>query len=550
MLICGLKLTHDGGISLINDGRLLVQIDTEKVANNGRYSSGDFDSLVNYLDSEGIQASDIDSYAIDGWHPVAANVRSEVRTTVDGRWRRLPLAGYAGSASNPLDEALSVSSRGLSYRSFPHICSHLMSAYCTSPFASEGEDSYILVWDGGMRPTLYFWSYRNCSLARVGTLLPAYGSVYADFAAYFPPFATESIPNRWDSWPELDRMAPLSSAGKVMAYSALGTVDRVLARQMADVLIEENQTSETVLLRMVRVGRAYEGPVENLFSTVQEVMGRALVSALQRTAASHGHRSVNLCFVGGCALNLLWNRTLRVDSGFERVWVPPFPNDSGSALGVACAEMVMRGGGPSLDWNVYAGPHLAAPPPGGWPCSTSELAELLHATGQPVVILHGRAELGPRALGNRSILAAPIGAGMRSMLNDIKGREPYRPVAPICLEELSDQIFSPGGHDPYMLFAHSVRPEWVGRIPAAVHVDGSARLQTVSDRDNPVLAEILRSYHKLSGIPVLCNTSANYSGSGFFPDVRSALEWGRAPYVWSDGLLFDGTDSAGSAPTG
>jgi len=88
-----------------------------------------------------------------------------------------------------------------------------------------------------------------------------------------------------------------------------------------------------------------------------------------------------------------------------------------------------------------------------------------------------------------------------------------------------------------MLFDHAVRPEWVTRVPAIVHTDGTARLQTVGP-DNDVLHRLLVEYERLSGVPVLCNTSANFAGCGFFPDVTSAMRWGRVPKVWSDGTLY------------
>jgi carbamoyltransferase len=164
---------------------------------------------------------------------------------------------------------------------------------------------------------------------------------------------------------------------------------------------------------------------------------------------------------------------------------------------------------------------------------------VLHKTGEPVVLLHGRAELGPRALGGRSIIAPAADPAMKQRLNDIKKREHYRPVAPICLAEHAPGIFSPGTPDPYMLFDHEIRPDWRDQIPAVIHLDGTARLQTVGPSDDPMLRELLAVYHDLSGIPVLCNTSANLHGSGFFPDVASALNWGKVRYVWTGGILHE-----------
>ena len=159
-------------------------------------------------------------------------------------------------------------------------------------------------------------------------------------------------------------------------------------------------------------------------------------------------------------------------------------------------------------------------------------------TNKPVIILNGRAELGPRALGSRSIIAAATMPQMKELLNKVKLSGYYRPVSPICLASVAPQIFDPGKPDPYMLFDHYVREEWVELIPAIVHVDKTARLQTVSSSDSPVLESILKEYYKLSGIPELCNTSANYNGSGFFHDVTSAMQWSKIDMIWKDGVLY------------
>ena len=200
----------------------------------------------------------------------------------------------------------------------------------------------------------------------------------------------------------------------------------------------------------------------------------------------------------------------------------------------------------SLEWNVFSGPNVKESEilP-GWSkkdCSIDELAQLLHDSNEPVVVVNGYAELGPRALGNRSIIAAPVRKEMKSILNYVKNREDYRPVSPICLESESAKIFEPGGYDPYMLFDHIVKEDWVDRIPAVIHLDGSARLQTMSNEQNPITTALLESYYRISNIPLLCNTSANYNGKGFFPDVKSVMEWGRVNYIWSNETLYEKED--------
>ena len=166
------------------------------------------------------------------------------------------------------------------------------------------------------------------------------------------------------------------------------------------------------------------------------------------------------------------------------------------------------------------------------------MAEILHVFDEPMVHISDRAELGPRALGNRSIIAPAVNPSMKVRLNQVKNREEYRPVAPICMEEEAAAIFSPGNSDPYMLFDHKVKPEWMDKVPAICHIDGTARLQTISRDSNPRVYELLAAYKELSGVPVLCNTSANYSGKGFFPDVESVIKWDKVNMVWSNGKLY------------
>lgn len=543
MLICGLKLTHDGGAALVEDGELRFQVDSEKVDNNPRFISGDFDYLLDALAVEGISLTDIDAIAIDGWHPTTGSGTSVIGTNLRREWTQLTLAGYhESSAPDDLLRGIFVGDVPVPYTSYYHVAGHVFSSYCTSPFAQRGQEAFVLVWDGGMRPRLYFCRTADASPVPLGAILPVAGNLYADFAVHFEPFHEESVASPWSHVSGQTRVAKLSCAGKVMAYTALGSVDDRLGRAFEKCITAAGFAQagpEHYFPALLRVAREYPGSSADILATLQAVLGRMLIECLRTHVDRSGYHSGNLCFAGGCALNVHWNRWIRDRAGFLDVWVPPFPNDSGSAVGVACAEMLKRGGSPGLKWSVYSGPRLRNPPPEGRPCSTRELAELLYLTDDPVVILHGRAEVGPRALGNRSILATCTDARMKERLNKIKRREEYRPIAPVCLERRSQEIFDPGTRDPHMLFAHNVRDSWKDRIPAVVHLDGSARLQTVSAYDNLVLTEVLEAYADLSGVPVLCNTSANLSGSGFFPDVNSALSWGEVRYVWAEGMLYD-----------
>jgi carbamoyltransferase len=157
------------------------------------------------------------------------------------------------------------------------------------------------------------------------------------------------------------------------------------------------------------------------------------------------------------------------------------------------------------------------------------VADVLAADGV-VAWFQGRSEFGPRALGHRSLLADPRNPGTTARLNAVKGRESFRPVAPMVLAERAAEIFSGRLPSPYMLFTHRVDGEWRDRIPAVVHVDATARIQTVDRDDEPLMAAVLERFEERTGVPVVVNTSLNTAGRPMVDDPRDALEcFGSAP---------------------
>lgn len=568
MIVCGLKLTHDGAVAVLDGNRLIFSTEMEKLANNRRYSQvQDLTVVPQLLADHGLKVDDVDAWVVDGWDGADTgsvalhNEGTPLELTLapyreNDVVRSLLQPGYAG--------VLPIGGEILPYRSYVHVAGHLASAYGSSPFATAGQPAVVLIWDGGLFPRLYFVG-TDGGVDNGGELFPLIGHSYATAAHHFGPYRRED---------EAETVDDLGVAGKLMAYVALGTARPEIQAVLAETFHEhfEADTPRVAAYRReIRgVGSNGERSMRHVHAFFRDVRARleptgagaedVLASVhqfledllVERTVARvrhwRGDGPHNLCFVGGCALNIKWNSALRAHPLFTDVWVPPFPNDSGSAIGTATAHLATLGGGtagriPALDWSVRLGPALGPVGglPAGWtssPCDPAELARYLHETGRPVVVLDGRAELGPRALGGRSILAAATDPAMKDELNAVKDREHYRPVAPICLVEHAPAIFDPGTPDPYMLFDHRVRPDWLDRVPAIVHLDGTARLQTVAQADAPVLHRILAEYHRLSGIPVLCNTSANHHGRGFFPDVASALEWRRVDAVWSDNRLY------------
>lgn len=564
MLICGIKATHDAGVALIQDGALLASIEVEKLNNGRRYSPlARLDAVDEIVRAAGVDPAAVDRFVIDGWHPTPGGTSATVQLAEGADPAVLPVAPYVeGADGDPLAryEFGPVNFGGglvSGYSSYHHATNHVLGCYCTSPFAARGEDAVVVIWDGGMLPTAYQVSVRGGRTVRaLGPLLPVHGYVFADFCRQFGPF-DRARPEDDHAPDAVERY--LEVAGKAMAYAGLGTATGAVYARFAELFADwpSNNPGHDgfELAQKIRANQDQffpGGTDADIIAGIQDYLGRALLRATTDLVRTHfGGVLPNLCLGGGCALNIKWNTRLRESGVFKEVWIPPFPNDSGAAIGTACCEMFVRDERHVLEWDTFRGPTLApCDPPRGWtaePCDERRLAEILHRTGEPVVVLSQRAELGPRALGNRSIIAPAVDGRMKDLLNGMKGREGYRPVAPVCLAGRAREVFEPGTPDPYMLFEHRVRREWRSRVPAIVHLDGSARLQTVDESTASPIVAILTEYERLSGIPLLCNTSANLGGRGFFPDVATAARWGRTRRIWSDGTLY--VDPAFTGPT-
>jgi carbamoyltransferase len=554
-VICGLKMTHDGGFAVIEGDRLAVSVEAEKLQNRERHATFNRAAdIVDRLHSVGLNSGDLDSVVIDGWARGWEN-ESWVEVVDDaGTARPVEVAGYDDAPEDSarllhgtVGESPLFGSAPAPFRSFSHATDHAFASYCTSEFAAQGRPALMLVWDGGMAPNLYRYDPAGCDVQALGPVMDVSGGIYPIFASHFEPFRVDHS-RRLASNPGPGMEALLPVSGKAMAYASLDEPSEEALALMARVTEEMLPIDRAIKSygwsrRVLRETAALGLSDASLLASFQEHLFRLLVRGLEQTLSRRPDLDgMPICLSGGCALNIKWNAGLRASGLFQDVWVPPFPNDSGSAIGAACVEMIRTTGRSALTWSVFAGPAVTPSTsiPSDWsnrPCDIEELAKVLEVEGEPVVVVHGRAELGPRALGHRSIIAPATQPGMKDRLNAMKGREWYRPVAPICLENRAAEVFSPGTRDPYMLFDHAVRPDWRERIPAVVHLDGSARLQTV-DTDNGTMHRLLTAYERSTGIPVLCNTSANFKGSGFFPDAESAMRWGQSRYVWSEGVLY------------
>ncbi|MGN6779992.1 MAG: carbamoyltransferase family protein [Marmoricola sp.] len=277
----------------------------------------------------------------------------------------------------------------------------------------------------------------------------------------------------------------------------------------------------------------------DLASSVQTVLEEVLVDLVGWLHDRTGN--TRLAIAGGVGLNCVANTRIFADGPYEDVFVQPAAGDAGTALGAALQV--------SADEGVLPQPMPGADLGRGW--SDTEIERILQeaevryerpddvaaevaaclADNGLVAWYQGRSEFGPRALGHRSLLAHPGHERNLERLNIVKGREQFRPVAPMVRAERAAEIFTRGPlPSPYMLFVHDVVDAWRDRIPAVVHVDGTARVQTVTAEDHPLLARALAAFEERTGLPVVVNTSLNTRGRPMVDSPTDVLElFGSTP---------------------
>jgi carbamoyltransferase len=280
--------------------------------------------------------------------------------------------------------------------------------------------------------------------------------------------------------------------------------------------------------------RAHADLAASVQRRVEEVL-LELAAWLQRRTGNS-----DLVMAGGVALNCVANSRLWREGPHRRIWVQPAAGDAGTALGAAMhvanelGDKVepMRSAALGRGWDDEAleARLRTAAVPFDRPADVADAVAEALARNEIVAWFQGRAEFGPRALGHRSLLADPRTAANLERLNDVKGREQFRPVAPMVLDERAGDVFDGPLPSPFMLFTHRVRDGWAERIPAVVHVDQTARVQTVSREEEPLVARMLARFEALTGVPVVVNTSFNTAGRPMVDDPRDALEcFGSSP---------------------
>ena len=415
---------------------------------------------------------------------------------------------------------------------FPeHHMSHAAHAFYTSPF----EDAAILTIDGvGEWSTLSLGFAKNNSIKITHDVRwpHSLGLFYSAFT-YFLGFkvnegeyklmglSSYGTPKYYDLI--LEKLIDVKEDGSFhlnMDYFAF-TYDKVMTNKKFSELFGINPRTKNEKVEQIHF---------DIGASAQKVLEYILLKIVK--FLYENTQVKNLCVAGGVALNGVANNRLLKESQFENIHIPPSPGDAGSAVGCAqylyfvhnCNKRnIETNNAKRVQENIYVGPDYSQDEINHFLNSNNityesfekklllEKTVKLIADGKIVGWYQGKMEWGPRALGNRSILADPRDAKMKDILNEkIKHRESFRPFAPSILEEYESDYFDIKMPSPYMLFVCDVKqPE---KIPAVTHVDGTARLQTVSKESNPLYYELINEFYTLTGVPVLINTSMNVMG--------------------------------------
>jgi carbamoyltransferase len=471
------------------------------------------------LEQAGVRAAELDAVAY-AYDPALASVGAD--DPLAGRWEGLRTL-FAQRAPLFLRTALP----GLepaAVRFVPHHVAHAASAYLSSPFGSCA----VLTLDGRGEATSQLAGHAVGGRLEVlfeQRLPHSLGLVYEDLTAHL------GFKRASDEY----KVMALASYGEPRWLEEL----RVTLRTRGNGGFVAEPLEWERFVPAVEPGADWTRDHADLAASVQRRLEEVVLELAGWLHERTGER--RLALAGGVALNCVCNSRLWREGPFDEVWVQPAAGDAGTALGAAQYVALELGDRVEPMESAALGRGWDADVLEGWlrwaaveyeqPDDVAEEAAEIIAHNGVVAWFEGRAEFGPRALGHRSLLADPRDAANLERLNEVKGREQFRPVAPMVLAERASELFSGGPlPSPYMLFTHAVALGWAGRIPAVVHVDGTARIQTVDPVREPAVARMLRAFERRTGVPVVVNTSLNTAGRPMVDDPRDALEcFGSAP---------------------
>ena len=540
---------HDVSACLLRDGEIAFAINKERLTRE-KHDTGFFQEVVDYcLNAEGISLEDVDlvvrnCYVLPVDDLEVRMVHQDIPEIMNDKERRQ-------ASKNPL--YLSHSNKVVTVS---HHIAHAYSAFAACPFSEgvvmvvDGVGNYCADITEPGQPTdnvnplaRESESYYRFEGARLETLkkvwlnpvrgflsdeffyMPGLGALYSRVSTYI--FAD------WNKCGEVMGLAPY---GRPEAFKPL------VEMKDGELVFPEwgLDFNKPWLLERERNWEASPSMKhwEDIAWRVQDDTEKVLLERAKWLRETTGAK--NLCMAGGVALNCVANGRIQREAGFDNVWIQPAAGDDGIAIGCAYygyLEILKKPRSFVMDHAFLGKPykddeaHAAANKPlvrvqtTATNCANicAETAKLL-AEGHVFGWFQGGSEFGPRALGNRSIIADPRRPEMKDKLNSrVKHRQAFRPFAPVVLAERVDDLFEGAEESPYMLLVKRVRPEWKDKIPAIVHVDGTARIQTVRENQNARLYRLLKEFEAITGVPVLVNTSFNVKGEPIVETPEDAI---------------------------
>jgi len=545
MNILGINAYHgNASAALVSDGKLIAAVEEERF-NRVKYAAGFPVAAIRYcLETGGITLGEVDHVAVprDPWARLGTKLLFAMRMPKFARERARVLARFIG-IPEALAQAFDCDAKSIraQFHRVEHHQAHLASTFFVSPF----ENAALLSADGLGDFASTMWALGTGNRMRVDGSIAfphSLGMYYTGVTQYlgFQKFGDEykvmglaayGQPAYLDEFRRIVQTNGGIGFRLGLDYFTHHRTGPEMSWRESDKTPELGPMFSSYMAQRLGPVRDPKAPLEQhhrdaaatLQARLEEVLYGMLNAVHERT------RQKSVCLAGGVAFNCVANGRIFERTPFERVYVQPAAGDAGLAVGAACFvhHQVLKQPRSFVMEHAYWGPEFS-PQRVRSAVSASRLAESGMeiterseeevareaakeiAAGRILGWFQGRAEWGPRALGNRSIVADPRRAEMKDILNQrIKHREIFRPFAPSILAESTAEYFEKSYPSPFMTLAYSVRPEKRSAIPAPTHVDGTGRLQTVTREANPRYWRLIREFANLTGVPVVLNTSFN-----------------------------------------
>lgn len=532
MYILGINAYHgDSAAAIMQDGRLLAAVEEERINRIKHWAGLPIGSVKFCLDSAGIKLQDLDFIAVsrNPWARFHKKLFRSVLKTPKPEFLKERGLNFKKilDIKKDLALALGIPEREIKAKlvNVEHHRSHLASSFFVSPFATAAVVSIDGFGDFASATVGMGTGNKITIIDTVG--FPHSLGIFYTALAQFLGF--------WNYGDEYKVMA-LAAFGRPFYLNQMRKIVKLKANGLFELdttyFLHQTLSAEMSWLNQgPKVGKLFSDKLNRLIGGANLADLAASVQAMYEEAFFHvlNHlyqrtETSKLALAGGCVQNSSANGKITLRTGFKEVYVPPAAHDAGTAAGSAFYvwNQVLKHPRSFVMDSPYWGREFSEPeiekqlierhlkykklPDGELLTKTARLL----ASGLIVGWFQGKTEFGPRALGNRSIFASPQQTATKDILNvQIKHREPFRPFGCSVVQESAADYFEGIGSDPFMSRTYRIRPEKMKYIPAVAHVDGTSRVQTVSRKANPKFWDLLQQYSKITGLPVLLNTSFN-----------------------------------------